>query len=104
MKATPTRHVEREHTSPTWAEDSKVLWALDDGTHVVSSSVRKTVGTFPVDEVMVFPADESIWITDWGELGSQYPAGDHAAAIRNAGYEPTGEIPAPETQRIEDEP
>ncbi|MCK7676388.1 hypothetical protein [Corynebacterium pygosceleis] len=104
MKATPIRHVILEHEDPTYAENSRVLWRLDDGTHVVSSSVRRTLGTIPIDEVMVFPADESIWITDWEELGSQYPAGDHAAAIRAAGHEPTGEIPDPETQTIEDEP
>lgn len=30
MKATPTRHVEYQHTDPGWIENSKVVWRIED--------------------------------------------------------------------------
>lgn len=65
------------------------LYKTDDG-YVVASSTSMGfpfVGHRSISEVMVFPSDASGDVTDWGELGVAYPAGEFDAALADAGFE-----------------
>ena len=66
------------------------LYKTDDGFVVASSTFMSLgFGTYgsTISEVMVFSADENGAVTDWGELGVAYPAGEFDAALADAGFE-----------------
>ena len=92
MKAKPIRT-----TKKTVYEQR--LWGLEDGTHVVSSSVHDELdGRLRVHETMVFPSDAEGRVEEWGELGVIRQTGEHEAAIRAAGYEPQTPTPDEDTE------
>lgn len=62
------------------------LYETDDG-FVVASSTSSSYGFSSISEVMVFPADAHGEVSDWGELGVAYPAGEFNAALADAGFE-----------------
>ena len=61
-------------------------WDGNEYEYVIVSAVSSVWAT----ETYIFPADEQAEVVDWSELDGSYRGGtDHAAALRNAGYEVT---------------
>jgi len=83
-------HVRDVHQSPD-STASQAIYRLDpplDGhNHVLVSAVTVALCG---PETYIFGSDENGNIEDWGELNGSYRGGlDHAAALKNAGYEVT---------------
>tara|TARA_B100001094_G_scaffold333199_1_gene409421 strand:- start:1584 stop:1871 length:288 start_codon:yes stop_codon:yes gene_type:complete len=60
-----------EHTP---GQTLQTLWNVDGSFYVASSRVMHTDNLMSLDETMVFPADSTGKITDYGDLAVEAPA------------------------------
>lgn len=68
----------------------RVLWATSDGNYIITSRYHDPYLGW---EILAFHSDKYGAVTSWTELGGvRGETKTHFDAIRDAGYEPEGEV------------